>query len=65
MVLVALDLAAFALQRQRRLEHVPQGFSAGFTPGREVVENGKKLMAFVVDEFLPAWRRRCGVRGGV
>lgn len=62
MVFVALDLAAFALQRQRGLDYVPQGLSAGFTCGGEVEENGQKLMALVVDEFLPACRGRCGLR---
>lgn len=60
-VFVALDLAPFALQRQGRLDHVPQGLSAGLTRGREVVENGQKLMTLVVDVFLPAWRGHCGL----
>lgn len=55
MVFVALDLAPLALQSQRRLEHVPEGFSAGFTVGGEVVECGYKLMTLVVEEFLPVW----------
>lgn len=54
MVFVALDLAPFALQRQGRLDHVPQGLSAGFARRREVVENGQKLMTLVVEEFLAA-----------
>lgn len=49
MVLVALDVAAPALQSRRRLEHVPQRLGAGLTVGGEVVERGDELVAFVAD----------------
>lgn len=48
-VLVALDVAAPALQSRRRLKHVPQRLGARFTVGGEVVECGDELMAFVAD----------------
>lgn len=47
MVLVALDVAAAALQGWRRLEHVPQRFGACLTVRGEMVEGGDELMAFV------------------
>lgn len=47
MVLVALDMAAAALQGWRGLEHVPQGLGASLTIRREMVEGGDELMAFV------------------
>lgn len=49
MVLVALDVAAPALQSRRRLEHVPQWLCARLTVGGEVVEGGNELVAFVAD----------------
>lgn len=49
MVFVALDVASSALQRWRRLEHVPQGFGARLTVSGEVVEGGDELMALVAD----------------
>lgn len=48
-VLVALDVAAPALQSRWRLEHVPQRFGAGLTVGGEMVEGGDKLVTFVAD----------------
>lgn len=48
-VLVALDVAAPALQGRRRLEHVPQRLGACLTVGGEVVERGDELMALVAD----------------
>lgn len=48
-VLVALDVAAAALQGRRRLEHVPQRLGAGLAVGGEVVERGDELMALVAD----------------
>lgn len=47
--LVALGVAAAALQSGWGLEHVPEGFGAGFTGGREVVESWDKLVALVTD----------------
>lgn len=49
MVLVALDVAAPALQSRRRFEHVPQGLGAGLAVGGEVVDGGDELVAFVAD----------------
>lgn len=49
MVLVALDVAAPALQSGWRLEHVPQRLGARFAVGGEVVERGDELVAFVAD----------------
>ena len=49
MVFVALDVASPALQRRRRLEHVPQGLGAGLAGGGEVVEGGDELVTFVAD----------------
>lgn len=46
-VLVALDMAAPALQCRRRLEHMPQGLGARLTVGGEVVERGDELVALV------------------
>lgn len=48
-VLVALDVAASALQSRRRLEHVPQRLGACLTVGGEVVEGGDELVALVAD----------------
>lgn len=55
MVLVALDVAAPALQSRRRLEHVPQRLGARLAVGGEMVERGDELMALVADVagFLP------------
>lgn len=49
MVLVALGVAAAALERRRRLEDVPQGPRAGLAAGREVVEREDELVALVAD----------------
>lgn len=49
MVLVALYVAAPALQSRRWLEHVPQWLGACLTVGGEVVECGDKLVALVAD----------------
>lgn len=48
-VLVALDVAAPALQSRRWLEHVPQRLGACLTVGREVVECRDELVALVAD----------------
>lgn len=48
-VLVALDVAAPALQSRRRLEHVPQWLGARLTVGGEVVERGNELVALMAD----------------
>lgn len=48
-VLVALDVAAPALQSRRGLEHVPQRLRACLTVGGEVIEGGDELVAFVAD----------------
>lgn len=48
-VLVALDVAAPALQSWWRFEHVPQGFGACLAVGGEVVDGGDELVAFVAD----------------
>lgn len=48
-VLVALDVAAPALQGRRRLEHVPQWLGACLTVGGEVVQRGDELVALVAD----------------
>lgn len=46
---MALGVAATALQRRRRLEHVPQGPRACLTARRQVVESGDKLVTLVRD----------------
>lgn len=48
-VLVALDMAAPALESRWRLEHVPQRLGACLTVGGEMVESGDELMPFVTD----------------
>ena len=48
-VLVALDVAASALQGGRWLEHVPQRLGAGLAVGGEMVECGNELVALVAD----------------
>lgn len=48
-VLVALDVAASALQSRRRLEHVPQRLGARLAVGREVIERGNELVTLVAD----------------
>lgn len=49
MVLVALDVAAPALESGRRLEHVPQRLGARLAVGGEVVQRGDELVALVAD----------------
>lgn len=46
-VLVALDMAAATLQGWRRPEDVPQRLGAGLTVGREMIQRGDELVAFV------------------
>lgn len=48
-VLVALNVAAPALQSGRRLEHVPQRLGARLAVGGEVVERGNELVTLVAD----------------
>lgn len=48
-VLVALDVAAPALQSRWRFEHVPQRLGARLAVGGEVVQCGDELMALVAD----------------
>lgn len=48
-VLVALGVAAAALECRRRLEDVPQGPRAGLAAGREVVQGEDELVALVAD----------------
>lgn len=62
MVLVALDVAAPALQGGRRLEHVPQRLGARLAVGGEVVERRDELVALVADAagFLPDGQRLHG-----
>lgn len=49
MVLMALDMAASALERGRRFEDVPQRTGTGLAARREVVQSGDELVALVVD----------------
>lgn len=58
MVLVALDVAAPALESWRRLEHVPQGLGAGLAVGGEVVKRGDELVTLVADVGLLAYGQR-------
>jgi len=44
---VALDVAAATFQGRRWLEDVPQGLGAGLAVGREVIQCGDELVAFV------------------
>lgn len=48
-VLVALGVAAAALEGRRGLEDVPQGAGADLTAGREVVEGEDELVALVAN----------------
>ncbi len=48
-VLVALNVAAPALQSRRRLEHVPQRLGARLAVGGEVVKCGDELVALVAN----------------
>lgn len=61
-VLVALDVAAPALQGGRRLEHVPQRLGARLAVGGKVVERGDELVALVADVagLLPDGQRLHG-----
>lgn len=52
-VLVALGVAAAALEGRRRPEHVPQGPGAGLAAGREVVQGHDELVTLVADEGGP------------
>lgn len=62
-VLVALDVAAATLQGWRRLEDVPQRLGAGLAVGREVIQRGDELVAFVWETVgLVALRDRLHVR---
>lgn len=57
-VLVALGVAATALEGGRGLEDVPQGAGADLAAGREVVEGGDELVALVADVRGPVAERR-------
>lgn len=57
-VLVALGVAAAALEGGRGLEDVPQGAGADLAAGREVVEGGDELVALVADVRGPVAERR-------
>jgi len=60
---VALDVAAATLEGGRRLEDVPQRLGAGLAVGREVIQRGDELVAFVWEAVgLVALRDRLHVR---
>lgn len=58
MVLVALGVAAAALQGRRGLEDVPQGAGTDLAAGREVVEGGDELVTLVADVHGSFTKRR-------
>lgn len=60
---MALDMAAPALQGRRWLEDMPQRLGASLAVGREVIQCGDELMAFVWETVgLVALRNRLHVR---
>lgn len=58
MVLVALGVAAAALEGRRGLEDVPQGAGADLAAGREVVEGEDELVALVANVRVSFTERR-------
>lgn len=58
---MALGVAATALQRRRRLEHVPQGPRARLAARRQVVERGDELVTLVPDEGRALACQRQGI----
>lgn len=58
---MALDMATPTLQGRRWLEDMPQRLGARLAVGREVIQCGDELMAFVWETVLVALRDRLHV----